>query len=684
MNAFFKLFFVCSFLALTLNGMTQTPPVKEQDPKKVPETTKPPADPKKDPLQELRDQSRGSQISAGQSLISIEPITARKVRVGEAVRFRVFARMKQGVNPLVYSLPKSMGAEIDPVSGMFSWLPTKAGKFELQLMVSDSKAPEIFKTADFEIEVEKPIELFGYNYFIAPRAAIQARLMAFANGLSRPGLPVWVGGNQSQSLIPDGSTSQPPLSDFMKSIQSNSGFQPVSIVPPVNGGLQGAIGAQSNGTATVQNGGTTLPDVKPDLQQNGGQGPTNQFTDANGRPRNDQLSAQMIDAQRYFVGPFDQMNANVFVPAPERYQIGPGDVLLIRYWSPTIESKEVNVAVDARGSISIPSSGRKLTIRGKTLDTAELMIRKEIAKDLVGAEVSVTLRELRTMALTVIGEAFLPGSYQVPAVATLFNALYMCGGPTENGSLRRIMLRRSDGTQKTFDLYRFLIDGDASQDVPLQPGDTIFIPTAEGRVSVTGEVGRPAIFEVLPKEHLKQIIRFAGGARPSGVTQRVSHSTVEPGQGLKLKDVDLNAKGAESDPEVYPGDSIEIYSVRPVVTNLVTLEGAVDQPGRYALTDGMRISELIGRARGPIAEANLVRADLFKQNADGTFKLVPINLARALNGDAEHNLALSVFDRLVVYRTDETKWMGDRLVTITGAVRRPGEFARADDMRVID
>ncbi|MEQ1823358.1 MAG: SLBB domain-containing protein [Fimbriimonadaceae bacterium] len=687
---------VCT-LCLISFASAQNPPVKEQDPKKGGEPAKqdPKADPKtesrgeskpvkKDPLTVLREQARGGQLSPGAALIVVEPIPVKKVRVGEALRFKVYARMKTGSNPVSFFLTKPMGAEVDSTTGVVSWVPTKPGHFELELMISDSTAPEVFKLLPFEVEVEKPIELFGYNYFIAPRAAIQARLMAFANGLSRPGLPVWTG-NQSQGLIPDGTSNQPPLSDFMKSVQSNSGFQPVTVSPPQSGALNGAIGNGTNGTTATQSGGTTLPDVRPDLQQGAGQAQIAPPSDPTNRVRNEQMSRSLIDAQNYFVGPFDMAGgANVFVPAPERYQLGAGDVLLIRFWSPTIESREVSVAVDARGSIGIPSSGRKITVRGKSLDSAEAMIRKEMAKDLIGVEVSVTLRELRTMSLTVIGEAFLPGSYQVPAVATLFNALYMCGGPTENGTLRRIMLRRNDGTQKIFDMYRFLIDGDSSQDVPLQPGDTIFIPTAEGRISVMGEVGRPAIYEVLPKEHLKQIIKFAGGARPSGVTQRVGLSTVEPGQGLKLKDVDLNGSGPTSDPVVFAGDSVEVYSVRPVMTNLVTLEGAVDQPGKYALSDGMKLRDLIARARGPIQEANLVRADLFRQNADGTTKLIPIHLAKAINGDAEQNIPLVLFDRIVVYRVDETKWMGERLVTVSGAVRHPGEFARSDDMRILD
>lgn len=397
-----------------------------------------------------------------------------------------------------------------------------------------------------------------------------------------------------------------------------------------------------------------------------------------------QISPQLIDALRYFVGPFDMMSSNVFVPSPDRYQLGPGDVLIIRYSSPTIEGREVTVPVDERGNILVPPSGRRVVIRGKSLDSAEKAIRDEIAKDIINPSVSVTLRELRTMSLTIIGDAFQPGSYQVPAVATLFNAIYMAGGPADTGSLRKIELRRTDGTRRIFDLYQFLVFGDAKQDVPLQPGDTIFIPVAGPRVKVIGEVGRPGIYEMLPAEKLKDALKYAGEAKPTGVTQRIGHTTVDPGKSLIQRDVDVESNAPASNPPVYADDIIEVYSVRPVLTNVVTLEGAVDQPGQYALSEGLTVKALIERARGALPEANLARADVFRQNDDKTLKLIPIDLGKALAGDPANNVALKLYDRIHIYRVDEVQWMGDRQVTVKGAVRRPGVFARADGMRVLD
>jgi len=202
------------------------------------------------------------------------------------------------------------------------------------------------------------------------------------------------------------------------------------------------------------------------LQNTNGYGQPN-FNPGRNPYAQDPALRQPDDARAYFLGPFDMLSQNVYVPAPERYQLGPGDVLVIRVSSPTLEGKEDSFKVDSSGAVGLPYSGRHVIVRGKTLAGAEALIKTEITRDIRNAIVTVTLKELRTMSLTVLGEAFMPGSYQVPAVATLFNAIYLVGGPTDSGSLRRIELRRNDGTKSTFDLYKFLVDGDARQDVPI-------------------------------------------------------------------------------------------------------------------------------------------------------------------------------------------------------------------------
>lgn len=374
---------------------------------------------------------------------------------------------------------------------------------------------------------------------------------------------------------------------------------------------------------------------------------------------------------------------NVLAPAPERYQLGPGDVLTLRYWSDTLEPREVTLRVDPQGALPLPMGG-KVIARGQTLMQLEETVRKTLSRVIRNVQVTLTLRELRTMTIIVAGEAFAPGSYQVPAVATLFHALYACGGPSDNGSLRRIQLRRTDGSVHTFDFYRFLLSGDGSQDVPLQPGDVIFIPPVETQVSVSGEVYRPAVYELLPGERLRDVIAFAGGVKPSGVAQRVAVTSVRPGEVRQLVDANLLDLSEQNNPPLYDGDTVEVYSIRPIFANLVTVEGAVDQPGNYALVPGMTVADLVERARGLLEDAYTVRADLFRTNPDETQTLIPIALSRALQRDPQANLPLQRRDRLVVYAIKDVEWMGDRQVEVRGAVQREGVYYRADNMKVQD
>lgn len=712
-----------------------------------------------DPLDQLRQGVKGNSLQPNEKGLTVDPVGIVKASVGTAVRFQARARVNSiAPTTVVFSLNNGPdGASIDPYSGWFTWVPMQPGSFSFDIIATDAITANRNASTRVVVNVERRLEPFGYSFFSAPRAAIQARFLLSQTGPYRPGIPIQAGGQPGESVtLPDGTQISAATLAAIRAIQSNgSGFQlPPGIMgtkyydflsnlggspsqtPPntqnQNGGLNGNIplggngGGNGNGAAVLGGGANGLgglvnngtngnqgqgngqgnatgtgntatgnPPVNPLPNVTGGSTAPYQFgQDTSLVPRTSapnsqtyptaQISPQLIDALRYFVGPFDMMGSNVFVPSPDRYQLGPGDVLIVRYGSPTMEVKEVTVAVDERGSVVVPPSGRKVTIRGKSLDAAEQLIRQTIGKDVLNPEVSVTLKELRTMSLTVIGDAYQPGSYQVPAVATLFNALYMVGGPADTGSLRNIELRRSDGSRKTFDMYQFLIYGDAKQDVPLQPGDTIFIPVSGPRVRVQGEVGRPGIYEMRVGETLKTALKFAGEAKATGVTQRVGHTTVDPGRGLILRDVNVEDKTPEANPPVFADDIIEVYSVRPVLTNLVTLDGAVDQPGQYALTEGMTIKSLIDRARGPLPEANMARADLFRQNADKTLTLIPIDLGKAMAGDPSQNVKLELYDRVRVYRVDEIQWMGDRQVTVKGAVRRPGNYARADRMRVAD
>lgn len=369
---------------------------------------------------------------------------------------------------------------------------------------------------------------------------------------------------------------------------------------------------------------------------------------------------------------------------PETYQIGPGDKLTLRVSSTLTEATESQITVDPRGSIVVPLSGKRLVVRGLTMAQAERTLSKEIGSIIRNPSVTLTLDELRTFTVTVLGESFAPGAYQVPATFSVFNLVLATGGPTERGALRNIQLRRNNAPARTFDLYKFLITGQADQDIQLQPGDVIFYPVFKGQVSVEGEVNRPSTFEIVGGETLKQILGFAGGVRPSGISQNVSIDSVVPGSERRLLNINVGSTAPAANPVINDGDKITVFSIRPIVRNQVEILGSVEQPRAYAYRPGMRVSDLVETALGLRPEADKSIAELRRTNADGSTELIRIRLAEALAKTPAANLELRADDKLTVYDVNDVSWRGDRKVVLTGAVRFPGDFYRADNMRVGD
>lgn len=375
---------------------------------------------------------------------------------------------------------------------------------------------------------------------------------------------------------------------------------------------------------------------------------------------------------------------NVQTPAPDRYLLGPGDKLKVRVSSPTREAEDIVLQVDSRGYVTVPNVAKPILVRGQNLVAAESAIRRELAKVIRGAEVVVTLDELRTISISVVGEVVAQGNYQVPSVMTLFNALYLAGGPTPLGSMRRIELRRANAAPKTIDLYGLLLRGDSSQDVPLMPGDLILVPTAGSRVAMKGEVRRPAVYESLPSEKVSDLLTYAGGAEPSAILDRVQVESYDPGKEKVLLNVDLTPRAAQSSPVVRSNDVVTFFAVRDTVMNAVSVLGSVDQPREYPYKAKMTVADLIEQARGLTKDAYIDRADLYRQNDDFTEALVRVDLKKALERDPQANLALMPRDRLVIYSLRTAQFIGERRVEIIGAVQRPGTYNRVDGLRVAD
>jgi len=386
--------------------------------------------------------------------------------------------------------------------------------------------------------------------------------------------------------------------------------------------------------------------------------------------------------------PVAALYRNVLTSLPPNYQLQPGDSLTVRYSALTLAPREFNTTVDAQGGIAVEGVGR-LVVAGRTAAQAETTLRSRLSRLYRNVDVNISLRQLRTIQVTVSGASFAPGAYAVPASTTAFSVLQATGGPTAGGSLRDIRVLRGGRLAGILDIYPLIgaSTGNPSSrngDVNLQSGDTIYIPARLSRVTVRGEVRQQAVFELTPTETLRDALAYAGGVKPSGVAQNVHIDTVNNGTGRIIVDVNLRNRAQVSRTPLYDGDSMEVASVRAILTNRVTIAGAVDQPGDYALTPGMRVTDLLQRAREPLYDAYLDRAELTRLNADNTTTLQTISIARALDGDPAQNVALKRFDTLRLFSRQEVAYLGQRTVTVRGAVQRPGLYTQSDNMRVSD
>jgi protein involved in polysaccharide export with SLBB domain len=224
-------------------------------------------------------------------------------------------------------------------------------------------------------------------------------------------------------------------------------------------------------------------------------------------------------------------------------------------------------------------------------------INERVAEQMIGVRASVTLGELRSIQVFVLGDVARPGSYTVSGLATMTNALLASGGVKPIGSLRNVALRRGGNTVSTLDLYDLLLRGDTRGDARLQPGDAVFVPPIGGTVTIDGEVRRPAIYEVNNEQSVAELVALAGGLNAAANRSAVKLERVVPNRGTTVQDIDLATPGAQT--AVRDGDVLRVPPNLEQLQTSVRLAGNVFQPGLYQWRDGMRLRDLLpGPARG--------------------------------------------------------------------------------------
>jgi protein involved in polysaccharide export with SLBB domain len=276
------------------------------------------------------------------------------------------------------------------------------------------------------------------------------------------------------------------------------------------------------------------------------------------------------------------------VPVPADYVLGPGDELLIRAWGKI--DLDSRVTVDRNGQVYLPRVGT-LNVAGLRFEQVEGYLYAAVSALFKDFELNVALGQLRSIQIFVLGSARQPGAYTVGSLSTLVNALFASGGPSATGSMRHIQLRRGNRLLAEFDMYDLVQKGDKSHDVPLLPGDVIYIPPIGAQIAVSGNVNEPGIYELKAETTVAAALEGAGGLTSLAGAERVLLERIDHHSTRRVEEFPLDAAGFAR--LLHDGDVLRIYPLSPKFENAVTLRGNVAEPGRYVWKEGMRVSDLI-------------------------------------------------------------------------------------------
>jgi len=275
-------------------------------------------------------------------------------------------------------------------------------------------------------------------------------------------------------------------------------------------------------------------------------------------------------------------------PVPADYLIGPGDELRVRVWGQV--NFQANLQVDRAGEVYLPQVG-PVHVAGMPFSDLDGHLRQAIGRVYRNFDLTADIGQIRAIQVYVAGQARRPGVYTVSSLSTLVDTLFASGGPSIQGSMRHIQLRRGADVVTDFDLYDLLVRGDKSKDVKLLPGDVIFIPAVGAEVAITGSVRTAAIYELREGESLDGLIADAGGVSTVAAEARVSIERISDHHDRFAMEVAYDANGLKT--SLADGDLIHVYSIVPQYQRTVTLRGNIANPGRFAWHAGMHVSDLI-------------------------------------------------------------------------------------------
>lgn len=380
-----------------------------------------------------------------------------------------------------------------------------------------------------------------------------------------------------------------------------------------------------------------------------------------------------------FSGVSTVFEPNLRIPSPGNYILGPDDQLVVNVFG--YSEQTYHLTVNAEGNVYIPNVG-PVKVASITIEEAADKIRKKLAATIYKAintgqtRVEVTLGKIRSIRVTVIGQATKPGTYTVSSLTTLFNMLYLCGGPNENGTYRNIELIRGNKLIRKVDLYAFLTMGDRSDNILLQEQDVVRIPFYSNRVVLQGAAKRTGKFELLPTESFQSLLGYSGGFTDSAFRASVQVTRITD-TGIVLSDIRA-ADFASFQPRT--GDAYHISKGISRFANRITIEGAVMRPGDYELKPGMQLKDLVEMAGGLREDAFGDRGLIRRQNPDLTLSGRSFSVRAVMGGN--EIVPLKREDLVTISSILDLK--DAPVVNIEGAVRNGGTFNYYEGLTVKD
>jgi len=396
-----------------------------------------------------------------------------------------------------------------------------------------------------------------------------------------------------------------------------------------------------------------------------------------------------------FQGRTTQFQANVAGPVDANYRLGPGDRLVLILTGDVQSSYQLTVTRE--GFVVVPDVGQ-INVANLTLGQLESVLGDRLRRVYSGirgtsggsTRFSISVSGLRSNQVYVVGDVQRPNSYTISSAGTALTALYAAGGPTVNGSLRNIQIRRGGQLVGVLDVYDYLVRGDATNDVRLQSGDVVFVPVHGPRARIVGEIVRPATYELKGQETLAELVRYAGGFQATASRQRLLVQRILPAASrtaaggdrvtldIAAGDDDATGAGATA---VINGDVVRVLGITARIRNRVAVTGNVYQPGEQGLSPGTRLSDALRKAGGLQPDTYLGEVLITRMRSDSSRVQLRATLLDT-TGRVADDLVLQEDDSIRVFSL--TTFRPARFVAIGGAVRSGGRFPYREGMTVRD